>query len=190
MYLNTLRFVKNTLRHFKKQQTYAWLLDILTLPPSCVMLFPRIDPSLIQLAFFFCPFFLPVWLAMTVQASKQRADFSMFSRSLVRVEARRARGAAEVEGSVFQSSLKICMTAGIRETAAEQTRAVLPDRRRAAWCRLLIAEGVENIQNMVVKDCQWTCFWWICLETLLRMQTVCISAHLPSQPLPVRFQPS
>lgn len=28
------------------------LLDILTLPPSCVMLFPRIDPSLTQLASF------------------------------------------------------------------------------------------------------------------------------------------
>lgn len=35
-----------------------------------------------------------------------------------------AAGAAEVEGSPSRSGLKICVTAGITETAAEKIRAV------------------------------------------------------------------
>lgn len=43
---------------------------------------------------------------------------------LCEVRARGAGGGAEVEGSPSRSRLKICVTAGITETAAGKTRAV------------------------------------------------------------------
>ena len=56
--------------------------------------------------------------------SVQRVDFCMFSRSSAKVRARGSRRAAEVEGSPSRSRLKIRVTAGITETAAEKTGAV------------------------------------------------------------------
>lgn len=51
-----------------------------------------------------------------------------------------ARGLAEEEGSASGSGLKICVTGRITEMAAEKTRALLPERRRAVLSRLLIVE--------------------------------------------------
>lgn len=60
-----------------------------------------------------------------------------------------------MEGSPSWSRLKICLTAGIIETAAANTMScVLPERRRAMWSGLLIVgtpKGKKIYGNMIIK---------------------------------------
>lgn len=74
--------------------------------------------------------------------SEQRVGFCMFSRSSARLGRREGCWrAAEVEGSPSRSRLKICVTAGITETAAEKNPScVLPERRRAMWSGPLMVD--------------------------------------------------
>lgn len=102
---------RNRSRNKWKKPKYS---SILLLSPSCVMLFTRIDPSLVALlrvaSFFDC--------MIKHGGVSERAESRFLHVFTVSGEAgaMSAGGGAEVEGSPSRSGLQICVTAGITET--------------------------------------------------------------------------
>lgn len=93
-----------------------------------------------------------------------------------------------MEGSPSWSRLKICVTAGITETAAERTRAVCYLKDAELWSRLLTVEThkeKKNIDdNMVIKIANAHMFLVdtlknTCTYTLKHVTCQRTSAHQP-----------